>query len=488
MSQSLRSSAVCSFLIGTALILANEPAAVRAAGASADAATRPNILLITADDMNYDTPGFAGNPMPGMTPNLDRLASESLRFVHAHVTIAVCQPSRSVLMTGRYPCRNGAEGFEPIRSDVPTLTEQLHKAGYFNGIFGKHNHLEPVEKFCWDVLVPAGQLGQGRDPARYHAESAAFFAKAREEGKPFFLMANSHDPHRPFAGSQQEARWRRGRRGPDLPFPSPGRTWLPANVRIPGFLPDLPDIRTELAQFYASAHRCDETIGAVLRALREAGAEDNTLVMFLSDNGMAFPFAKTNCYLTSTRTPWLVRWPGMIAPGVNDGDLISGIDFMPTILEAAGLPKVPDMDGRSFLPLLRGESQAGRDRVFTVFHRTSGKRAYPMRCLQDRRYGYILNAWSDGQRLFKNESQSGLTFDAMQRAARKDADIAARVKLFQYRVPEEFYDFERDPDALHNLVDDPAYADKVAEFRTQTKRIMASIGDPLVQEKAAGGK
>ena len=86
---------------------------------------------------------------------------------------------------------------------------------------------------------------------------------------------------------------------------------------MPGFLPDLPNVRKEMAQYYSSAHRCDETVGEVLRALKESGLEDSTLVMFLSDNGISMPFGKSNCYLTSTRTPWLVRWPGKVKPGAG---------------------------------------------------------------------------------------------------------------------------------------------------------------------------
>ena len=110
------------------------------------APARPNLLFITADDMNYDSPGCYGSRTPDITPNIDSLASEGMAFTNAHVTIAVCMPSREVLMTGRYPYRNGGEGFEPIRKDVPTLQEQLHEAGYLNGILGKENHLAPVEK------------------------------------------------------------------------------------------------------------------------------------------------------------------------------------------------------------------------------------------------------------------------------------------------------------------------------------------------------
>jgi len=439
---------------------------------------RPNILLITADDMNYNSPGAAGCGIAGITPNIDKLAAEGMRFVHAHVTIAVCQPSRSVLMTGRYPHNNGAKGFEPIDPSVPTLGESLRAAGYMNGILGKTTHLQPEEKFCWDTVVRVTELGMGRSPRLYYEHARRFFEKARQAGKPFFLMANSHDPHRPFAGSQQERTFAKRRK---VTFPKASHYYRPDEAEIPGFLPDLPDIRKEVAQYFTSVHRCDETVGAILKALSETGFADRTLVMFLSDNGMAFPFAKTNCYLTSTRTPWIVRWPGRVRPGtVDDKHFISGIDFMPTVLEAAGVPLPAGMDGRSFLPLLEGRDQPGRDEVFTVFHQTAARRNYPMRCIQNRRFGYIYNAWSDGKTVFLNESQSGLTFKAMQQAAAGDKKIAARVKLFQYRVPEELYDFEKDPDALHNLVDEPAYAEVLRTMRARMAEVMAACKDPLL--------
>ena len=434
---------------------------------------RPNVLLITADDMNYDAPGATGSPVPGVTPHIDRLASEGVRFVHAHVTIAVCQPSRQCLMTGRYPHNNGALGFDPISEDVPTLQEHLAAAGYLNGILGKTEHLAPIHRFCWDTAVHREELLEGRAPARYYEETKAFIEQARASGRPFFLMANSHDPHRPFAGSDDELRKF------ETHFPV-SHTYAPEEVPIPGFLPDLPDVRREIAQYYTSVRRCDDTVGAVVRALEESGLADNTLVMFLSDNGMAFPFAKTNCYLTSTRTPWIIRWPGKTRPGtVDKAHFISGIDYAPTILDALGLSAIEGLDGRSFLPLLQGETQAKRQSVFTVFNATAAKRSYPMRCIQDRRFGYIFNAWPDGKTAFINESQSGLTMAAMGRAAKNDPDIAGRVDLFLYRTPEELYDFEADPSAVHNLIDTPAYGEKAQAMRHAMLEAMIASGDPL---------
>jgi len=440
---------------------------------------RPNLLLITADDMNWDGPGCFGSQTPDVTPNIDRLASEGMRFVHAHITIAVCQPSRSVLMTGRYPHRNGAEGFQPIDTSVPTLQEQLKQAGYLNGILGKVSHLAPAEKFPWDLAKTPQELGQGRNPQLYHDFAKQFLERAKTEGKPFFLMANSHDPHRPFHGSQQErSRFKTARDE----IPAPSRVYRSDEVEVPGFLPDIPEVRKEVAQYYSSVRRCDDTVGAVLRALGESGLAETTLTMFLSDNGMAFPFSKTNCYLNSTRTPWIVTWPGRVKPGVVDTEhFISGIDYMATVLDAVDLPRPGGMDGFSFLPVLGGQSQTGRDKVYTEFHQTSARRRFPMRCVQDRRFGYLFNPWADGQRAFKNESQSGLTFKAMQAAGKSDDAIEKRVALFEYRVVEEFYDLENDPDALHNLIDDPAYADEVARLRRALADRMKSTGDPAWQ-------
>ncbi len=440
---------------------------------------RPNILLITADDMNWNAPGCFGGRTPDITPNIDRLASEGMRFEHAHITIAVCQPSRSALMTGRYPHRNGAEGFEPIDTSVPTLQEQLHEGGYLNGILGKVTHLAPREKFKWDMVRDFEELGNGRNPQLYHKYARGFFEQAADQGRPFFLMANSHDPHRPFYGSDQE---QKSFAGVLKDIPAPSRLYKGEDIEVPGFLPDLPDVRKEIAQYYCSVRRCDDTVGEVLRALRESGQAENTLVMFLSDNGMALPFAKTNCYLHSTRTPWIAVWPSKVKPGmVDDQHFISGIDFMATALDAAGLPAPKGMDGSSFLPVLSGKQQPERDKVFTQFHETSGRNRYPMRCVQNQRFGYIFNPWSDGQRVFRNESQAGLTFNAMKAAAQTDDSVAARVKFFQYRVVEEFYDFQKDPNALHNLIGEPNYKKEIDAMRKELLAWMKKTGDPALE-------
>ncbi|MDB4786516.1 sulfatase [Planctomycetaceae bacterium] len=433
---------VVTWLVGCSLFL----------GAVAlSAADRPNVLFITVDDMNRDSIGVYGCPIPDITPNIDKLATEGLRFEHAHVTIAICMPTRAVWMTGRYPHRSGALGFDRINKDVATLLETLHDAGYHTGIMAKVPHVVPSRGKAWDVVVEANDLGVGRDPAKYYQQSKKFFAEVAKSDKPFFLMVNSQDPHRPFANSQQEQGRLKGKRKDPKFYTEVSRTFDPQEVPVPGFLPDLPEIRQELSEYYASVHRADEIVGSLLKALDESGLARNTLVVFTSDHGMPLPFAKTNCWRHSTITPWIVRWPGVVKPDSIDREhMISGIDYTPTILDAVGLSPLPGVDGRSYLPILKGKSQRNRNYVITSINRTSGKNEYPMRCVMTRNASYIFNGWSNGQKVFKNESQAGLTMKAMKEAAKTDTEIAARVKHFLYRTPEELYDNDSDPDALHN--------------------------------------
>ena len=145
-----------------------------------------------------------------------------------------------------------------------------------------------------------------------------------------------------------------------------------------------------MAQYYTSVRRADATTGAALRALDESGLRDRTLVIWLSDNGAALPFAKANVWLNSTRTPLIVRWPSVVKPAtVDDRHLLGGVDLAPTILEAAGLPVLGGTEGRSFVPLLRGQRQSGREYVFTQIDQVNSGVSYPMRAVTGARYGYL---------------------------------------------------------------------------------------------------
>jgi N-sulfoglucosamine sulfohydrolase len=460
-------------------------------------AERLNVLFITLDDMNRDSIGVYGAKVAETTPNIDRLASEGLRFEHGHVTIAICQPTRAVWMTGRYPHNSGAMGFNKINAGVPTLPEALRENGFYTGILGKTEHVVPSRKNAFEYSRGRSEMANGRSQELYGQFLAEFFVNAKESDRPFFLMVNTHDPHRPFdkrtpaedrkPGQSVRTKNKRGvekttYRGD---FPAPSRIYQPDEVVIPGFLPDLPEIREEIAQYYSSVRRADDVVGRVLGELDKSGLSENTLVMLKSDHGIPVPFAKTNVWRHSTSTPWIVRWPGKIKPNTHETEhLVAGVDFAPTILDILGVAPLEDMDGRSFLPVLEGETQAGRDFVFTHINTIASGRSYTMRSIQGKRYGLIWNGWSNGETVFRNESMNGLTWKAMVKAAVSDPAIAARVEHYRHRSPFEFYDYQNDRDALHNLIDSPDMQDLVGGYRARMAKLMQETNDPAKKQLA----
>ena len=439
-------------------------------GATGSKKQNLNILFFTADDLHCGSLGCFGGKVPGLTPNLDFFASQGMRFENAHVTVAICQPSRGVLGTGRYGHNSGILGFMHTDRDIPTIMETLRNAGYLTGVLGKVNHSTPKTDYKWDFVHDRDELGSGRDPDLYYNYCREFFTRSRREDKPFYLMVNSHDPHRPYHIPGKPIKGAK----------EPSRTYDPDEVSVPGFVPDLPGVRKELSYYLNSVRRLDDTFGKTMQALKESGFDKNTLVMFISDNGIAIPFAKCNAYLASTRTPWIVRWPGVVRRSVVDREhFISGIDFFPTVVEAAGLPIPKGLDGFSFLALLKGKKQSGRDKVFTQIDMKAGGDAVPMRCVQDKRFGYIFSPWSDGKFYYRNNNE-GLTMKAMVEAAQTDAHIAQRVRMFRYRAAEEFYDLENDPDCLNNLVGKSDYKNDLKKMQSRLHDWMKQTGDPLL--------
>ncbi|MFT5300678.1 MAG: N-sulfoglucosamine sulfohydrolase, partial [Mariniblastus sp.] len=252
-------------------------------------------------------------------------------------------------------------------------------------------------------------------------------------------------------------------------------------VTVPKFLPDLPGVRAELAQYLNSTRRLDDTFGKVMQALHESDQTDNTLVVFISDNGIAVPFAKCNAWFHSSRTPMLVRWPGVVGPNTtNDRDFVSTVDFFPTFLAATGANGPDGLDGRSFMPLLKSQPQEGRKFVFTQIDTKAGGDAVPMRCVQDGQYGYIYNPFSDGKHRYRNNNE-GKTMAAMNAAAENDTTIAARIELFRYRVPEELYDLKSDPDCLHNLISRPDQQSTIVSLQSELVSHMQRTDDPMLK-------
>jgi N-sulfoglucosamine sulfohydrolase len=350
------------------------------------------------------------------------------------------------------------------------MADLMKAAGYYTGIRHKVAHSTPYSPYpAWDVVLdtqPDGTQLHQKNPESYYISTRRGIAEAKQAGKPFCLNLNISDPHKPFYGEDG-----------NLEVNKPSRVFTAAEVPVPGFLFDDPAVRQELALYYSSVRRGDDSLGAILRALRESGEDERTVIFFLSDHGMPLPFAKTQLYFHSTRTPWMVRWPGITQPGaVDDRHLVSGVDLLPTLLDVVGLPHPAGMDGRSFAPVLRGEKQAGRDYIVAEYNENSGGNRHPMRTIITKDYGYLFNPWSNGTRTMATATKGTVTYRRLVALAPKDPKLAARLDLFDHRVPEELYHYAADPDALTNLVSSPAHA-------AERDRLIASLDAWMVQTR-----
>ena len=435
-----------------------------------------NLLIITVDDMSADSVGAFGCKLPGTTPNIDRLAGQSLSFAHAHVTVGNCMPGRNVMFSGLISHNNKVEGFYQVRNPGwPHLVDLMKEAGYFTGIRGKVSHSTPYQPYAWDIdldTLPDGTRAHIKDARSYGISTAHGIAKAKAAGKPFCLSVNVSDPHKPF--------WSVVKGGGKDPH-VPSRIFTAGEVPIPGFLFDDPKVREELALYYSSVRRADDCVGEILQALEASGEANNTVVMFLSDHGMPLPFAKTQLYHHSTHTPWMVRWPGVTRAGVVDGKhMISAVDMLPTLLDIVEAKYPARLDGRSFLPLIRGKAQIGRDHVFKEYNENAGASRDPMRAVQTKRYLYIFNPWSNSERVFATATTGTVTYRRLVALAKQDKRLAKRLDLYKHRVPEELYDVANDPDCLHNLIAEPGHQAALPSLRSELEGWMKRTKDPML--------
>jgi arylsulfatase A-like enzyme len=449
--------------VATACWLAGEPVE-RSLQAQAPR-DRPNIVLFFADDWSWPHAGAYGDPIV-RTPSIDRLAREGALFTHAFTAAPSCTASRGALLTGRasHSLAEGANLWSTLPSRFATYPEILERAGYDVGVTRKG----------WGPGNPAAG-GRPRNPAGSSFAGFEEFMAARDPAKPFAFWFGSQDPHRPYEPG------------------SGARAGLnAAGVVVPPFLPDTPEVRNDILDYYFEVERFDREVGEIVERLRAAGLLDRTLVVVSGDNGMPFPRAKANVYDAGTREPLLVRWPGVVPAGQVIDGFVSLTDLAPTFLEAAGLPVPGDMHGRSWLPLFRGEAQAGRDRAFIGrerhAHVREGNLSYPMRAVRTADWLYIRNLrpdrWPAGDpELVRSvgpfgDIDGGPAKDVLLNG-RTDPQIGRFFELATAKRPaEELYDVRADPGQLTNLADRPEHAAAKRALRASLDEWMRETEDP----------
>ena len=436
-----------------------------------------NLLLVTVDDMSCDSVGVFGCELKDTTPVMDRLAAQSMRFEFAHVTVGNCNPCRNVMFSGLISHNNKVEGFYKVHNPGwPHMVDLLKGAGYYTAIRGKVSHSSPYQPYDWDhdlTELPGGGKAHPKDANSFGESTSRGIKNARERGKPFFLSINISDPHKPF--------WSKVKGGGVDPY-VPSKIFTAEEVPIPGFLFEDPGVREELALYYSSVRRADDCLNEVLKALKKSGEWENTMIVFLSDHGMPLPFAKTQLYHHSTRTPLMVRVPGITKEGkVDKLHMVSVLDLLPTILDTLKIDKPDRLDGRSFYPVLKGEKQDNRDFVIKQYHENSGRSRDPMRAIETKTHLYIFNPWSNGERIFATATNGTETYKRMIEIAEEDEEMNRRLEIYRYRVPQELYQVKRNPDCTENLIHYPNQEKVKNKLQKLLEEWMIKTGDPIIE-------
>ena len=427
----------------------------------------PNILFILADDWSYPFASIYGDTLL-RTPNLDRLAKTGVVFTQAYCASPSCTPSRSAILTGKYP-HNLGEGVNLVgKLDTAEITyvDLLQKHGYAVGFDRKGWAPGKFEK-----------MGYKENPSGHRQEFNAFVDSIGPD-QPFCFWWGTNDPHRPYD------RGHGTRTGIDS-----------TKLSVPPFLPDVPDVRGDLADYFAEIERIDQEIGELLKKLTDEGLLENTMIVITGDNGMPFPHAKANLYDYGTRVPLLISFPKRFQQNVRSETFVNLIDLAPTFLEIAQVPVGHKMDGLSLVPILAGNKTRHREEVYLERERHCmcrknelGYPGYPMRAIRTKDYLYIQNlrpertpagdATIPGTPSEYGDVDGGPTKAYMMEHAQDEKVKPFFTMGFEKRPAEELYEVKADPFNLNNLAQSVQHRAIRQNLKAKLNKWMQKTNDP----------
>jgi arylsulfatase A-like enzyme len=409
---------------------------------------QPNFIVFIADDAAWNDCKPYGNEVI-KTPNINKLAEEGLVFDNAFLTASSCSPSRCSILTGRYPHSTGApELHMPLPADQVLFAGELQKAGYYTVVAGKYHIGQPRSEF--DSIYGGGPSG---------CENWVRAMENRPKGKPFFMWLAAIDPHRTYQPNT---------------IPEPHE---PSKVVVPPYLPDADSTRKDLALYCDEISRLDSYLGKVMEILQEQGVDDNTMVIYMTDNGRPFPRAKTRLYDSGIKTPFIVRWPAKIKKGRTDA-LISSIDIAPTFCELAGANISETFQGVSFVPVINDYSATVRDYIAGE-HNWHDYQAFE-RAIRDSEFLYIRNSFPELNASPPADAVGSLTYREMIKMYRAGELNGNQLDCFVAPRPEEeLYDVVNDPYQFNNLAENTGYTEILAKMRNKLDEWIIQYNDTI---------
>ncbi len=457
------------------------PRVLRSAARAADG-ERPNILFAISDDQSWAHAASYGVARGVETPAFDQVASAGVLFTNCYVSAPSCCPSRGSVLTGQafWRLEEGCMNHRMMRNTFRVYPDCLEAEGYHIGYTGKGWGPGNAAAGGWQ-RNPAGPAYNARKcdmPAGMsrtdYAANFEEFLEGRPEGKPFCFWYGSNEPHRAYEkGMGVES----GKRLED--------------ATVPCFLPDSPEVRGDILDYYVEIERFDRDLGRMLEALERRGEIENTLIVVTSDNGMPFPRAKAQLYDYGTRMPLAICWPESVSAGRTVADFISFTDFAPTFLEAAGLTPLPEMTGRSFLGLLTsgrsGQVDTSRHRAFFGKERhhpqsfEDGLR-YASRAVRTHGFLYIRNYRPDRPASGSPPAYADTDGSPSKSYMVENRERAAVSPLYELafgkRPAEELYDLRSDPGQMTNVAPRGKYTRVLRRLREMLQEHLVETEDP----------
>ena len=412
----------------------------------------PNLVFIIADDCTFRDIGCYGGQ--AFTPHIDHLATEGMKFSSCFQAAPMCSPTRHNIYTGLYPVKSGAypnhtRAFEHVKS----IAHYLQPVGYRVVQTGK-KHFNPPSVFPFEYFPKS----KGRDPDMGSIDE--LFTQCKTNNTPFCLFACSNSPHSP---------WTKG----------DASRYPPEDIKLPPYIVDTPVLRKHFSDYLAEITHFDSEVGSILNLLKKHQLEQDTLVMVVSEQGNSFPFAKWTCYDSGLQSAMVVRWPGRIQPGVVSDALVEYVDVCPTFVDLAGEKEIDGLDGKSFLPVLMGDSKTHKEFVYGIMTTRgiiNGSDAYAIRSVRNGNYKLIKNLNFESK--FTNACSKSDYFRSMVDKANEGDSKAKRfVNAYHYRPAIEFFDIQSDPLELNNLASDPAYQLEITRLSEQLENWMSAQGD-----------
>jgi len=415
---------------------------------------KPNIVFILADDCTLWDIGSYGSA-DSKTPNIDKLAAEGIKFNKCYQSASMCSPTRHNILTGLYPVKSGAyPNHTNAAVGTQSIVHYLKPLGYRVAHSGKR-HIGPDEVFPFEYLSEKRNLDFDLIDG--------FLKNVKETQEPFALMLNSHEPHAP---------WNKG----DVSLFDPQTITLPPNYV------DTKETRQAFCSYLAEINYLDGQVGQTMELLKKYGFDDNTLVIFASEQGNEFPFAKWTCYEAGVKSALIARMPGLIDPGSVSDAIVEYTDLLPTFIDLAGGNEVEGLDGKSLVPLFTKKAKKIKDYAYslqTTRGIANGSEYYGIRAIVNEKYRYIWNLTPEAEfkNIITNSNKPSEWYLSWVKEAKTDIRANELLTKFKNRPREELYDINKDKWCQNNLADDYAFSTIKKDLRKKLLKWMDECGD-----------